>query len=303
MKQKSPLIIGIALLLLAAAIFFYSTQGKKKQGDSNQPLAAGTMQAGESPQAGGVAGTTTSSVSRDGDATMAALTEKYGDGRTKLSKKIALDMAGLMKDALELADLGAAMGGSASAKDLAIKQTTDALATRLKLTEEQKAEVKGIVEKRIENRIAAANDLAAALEKDPSAMMETILAGDAFKRGEITQEEYDATSKETLDSMKQVSGLALSGRGGSDLSDAVLADQLGPILNPDQQQQLGGIVDKAAEAPTNNTAQMPLQNGNLPAMELEKLDQAVVNAKKFTTGLKSVMEGVQGMKELTPPEQ
>ncbi len=303
MKQKPLLITGAALLLLAAGIFFYSSKEKQNQGDSPQPIAAGTAQTGESSQTSGVAGSTTSSVARDGDATMAALTEKYGDGRTKLSKKIALDMAGLMKDALELADLGAAMGGSASAKEMAIKQTTDALASRLKLTEEQKVEVKAIVEKRVENRIAAAHELAAALEKDPSAMMETILAGDAFKRGDITQEEYDATSKETLDSMKQVSGLALSGRGGSDLSDAVLAEQLGPILNPDQQQQLGGIVDKAAEPPANNTPQMPLQNGNLPAMELEKLDQAVVNAKKFTTGLKSVMEGVRGMQELTPPGQ
>jgi hypothetical protein len=39
-------------------------------------------------------------------------------------------------------------------------------------------------------------------------------------------------------------------------------------------------------------------------MELEKLDQTMLSAQKLTTGLRAMMEGFQGMKELNPqPEK
>jgi len=63
-------------------------------------------------------------------------------------------------------------------------------------------------------------------------------------------------------------------------------------------------VQKAAERAQNSNQQMPFQNGNLPVMELEKLDQTMLSAQKLTTGLRAMMEGFQGMKELNPqPEK
>jgi hypothetical protein len=300
MKQKNLLLAGIAILLIAVGIYFGSTMGSNKSNGNTNGNATETAGSSSKDNDSTSAGAKTSRTDRDNDASMAQLTEKYGDGRTKLSKKITLDMASLMKDAMELADMGAALGGATSAKELQIKQTTDALASRLNLTEEQKVEVAAIVAKRVEQRMAAALELAASLEKDPTSMMETILAGDAYKRGDIAEEEYKAISELTLDSMKQVSGFAISGRGGNDLSDSILAEQLGPILEPAQQEQLDGIVQKAADAPPS-PQQLPLQNGNLPAMEIEKLDQTMESAKKFTTGIKAMIEGVQGMREQTPP--
>lgn len=102
--------------------------------------------------------------------------------------------------------------------------------------------------------------------------------------------------------MRNVSGFAFSGRGGGDLSDPLLAQQLEGILTPEQQQQLAGIMQKATEAQAKNPQQLPFQNGNLPAMELEKLDQTMASAQKLTTGLKAMMEGLQGMKDLAPPQ-
>lgn len=301
MKQKTLLFLGIALLLVAGGIYLASTMGSNKSNAVASGAATGTPTGTTANEGNAETGAKTSRTDRDTDAALAQLTEKYGDGRTKLSQKITQDMVDLMKDAMQLADMGAALGGSTSAKELQIKQTTDALASRLKLTDEQKTEVSAIVAKRVEQRAAAALELAASLEKNPTSMMETILAGDAYKRGELAEEEYKAISQQTLDSMKQVSGFAISGRGGNDLSDSVLAEQLGPILEPSQQEQLDGIVQKAADAPPS-PQQLPLQNGNLPAMEIEKLDQTMVSAKKLTTGLKAMMEGFQGMKELTPAE-
>ena len=306
MKQKNLLFAGIGLVLLAGGIFLGTKLGE--QNASASPTAAKPAPLGSAGSTGtnatdASAASKTSSQQRDAQDAWAQLSEKYGDGRTKLSKKIAQDMAVLMTDALEIADMGAALGGAASAKELAIKQTTDALASRLKLTDEQKAQAAEIIAARVGERRDAVKELSATLERDPTNMMETILAGDAMKRGEMTEEEYKAISENTLSEMRNASGFAFSGRGGNDLSDPILAEKLGPILSTEQQQQLDDIAQKNAEAQAKNNAQMPFQNGNLPAMELEKLDQAMGNAQKFTTGIKSVMEGMKGMKDLTPPEQ
>lgn len=301
MKQKPLLLLGIALLLAAVGIYLYSG---KKNAPANPSISADANQSAQtdaSSQAD-AAGNKTSRTQQNSDAVIAQLTERYGDSRTKLSKSIAFDIAGLMKEAMELADMGAALAGSTSAKEQAIKGTLDALANRLKLTDEQKEQARGIVEQRVERRIASAKEMAASLEKDPTSMMATILAGDAHKRGEISEAEYKAVASETLASMRQVSGFALSGRGGNDLGDAVLAEQLAPILDTEQKTQLDGIVQKSADA-APSPQQMPLQNGNFPAMEIESLDKAVVNAKKLTGGLKSLMEGMQGMKDLAPPQE
>lgn len=305
MKQKNLMIAGAGLGLLVGGIYLGSRMGKNENTEVEAAAVAAVAAAmkvdSTSNGAPPAAGAKASSNDRGADGAWAKLTEKYGDGRTKLSKKISQDMAGLMKDAMQLADMGAGLAGASSAKDLAVKQASDSLASRLGLSEEQKTKASAIVEQRVGERMDAVNELAAALEADPSGMMETILAGDALKRGEITQEEYDTISNETLAVMRNVSGFAFSGRGGNDLSDPLLAEQLQGILTPEQQQQLAGIVQKASEAQTKNPQQLPFQNGNLPAMELEKLDQTMASAQKLTTGLKAMMEGLQGMKDLAPP--
>jgi hypothetical protein len=305
MNQKNLVLAGIGSLLLAGGIYLGSTFGKQNSSaptDATDPASMGSAASMGAGNAQAGAGAKSSSQKRDAENAWEQLTKKYGDGRTKLSKKITQDMAGLITDAMEIADMAAAFSGASSAKDLAIKQTTAAIAARLNLSEEQKIKAADIIEARVAERMDAIKELSATLESDPTAMMETILAGDAMKRGEITQEEYDAISGNTLSTMRNISGFAFSGRGGNDLSDPLLAEQLNPILTPEQQQQLGDISKNATASQPQTNPQMPFQNGNLPAMELEKLDQTMGNAQKFTTGIKSVMEGMKGMKDLAPAE-
>lgn len=305
MNQKNLIFAGVGIALLAGGIYLGSTMSKTNAADPQSAAATAALAAiqanGNAAPAAPAAGAKASTNDRSTDSAWAKLTEKYGDGRTKLSKKIATDMAGLMTDAMELADLGAGLAGASSAKELAIKQASDSLANQLGLTDEQKTKAASIIEQRVGERMDAVNELAAALEADPSSMMETILAGDALKRGEMTQEEYDAISGDTLAVMRNVSGFAFSGRGGNDLADPLLAEQLQSVLTPEQQQRLAAIAEKASQAQARNPQQLPFQNGNLPAMELEKLDQTMASAQKLTTGLKAMMEGLQGMKDLAPP--
>ena len=294
--MKSKIILGIAgIALLAGGIYLGKGMGSKTGAETatsdGAPQPPGLGSAGNNAPA--AAGKKTSR-KREGESSWAKLTEKYGDGKTKLSKKITQDMAGMLDDAMDLADMGAELGGATSARALASKQALDALTAKLGLTEEQKTKVADIVAERVGRRMDAVKELTTAMRDDPGGMMETILAGDAYSRKEITEEEYKQASEETLAVLKNVSGFALSGRGaGSDITDPLLAEQLRPVLGTDQQ--------KAEAAKANSSRpEMPFQNGNLPAMELEKLDQTMASAQKLTTGLKAMMEGFKGLKSANP---
>lgn len=302
--MKSKIILGIAgIALLAGGIYLGKGMGSKTGAETatsdGAPEPPGLGNAGNNAPA--AAGKKTSR-KREGESSWAKLTEKYGDGKTKLSKKITQDMAGMLDDAMDLADMGAELGGATSARALASKQALDALTAKLGLTEEQKTKVADIVAERVGRRMDAVKELTTAMRDDPGGMMETILAGDAYSRKEITEEEYKQASEETLAVLKNVSGFALSGRGaGSDITDPLLAEQLRPVLGTDQQKQLDDLMQQAEAAKANSSRpEMPFQNGNLPAMELEKLDQTMASAQKLTTGLKAMMEGFKGLKSANP---
>lgn len=307
--KNNNLIIGIAgLAILCGGIFLGSTL--KNGGDSGKdPEAAASAAAQKeaatgtgNPGAAAAAKSETASKPRPKSA-WAELTEKYGDSRTKLSKKVTEDIVKVMGEAMELADMGAELAGSKSATEMASKQTLNGLSSRLGLTDDQKAKATEIVQQRIAGRMNAMKELSTAMSEDPGPMMETILAGDAFSRGEITQAEYNSASQDTLELLKNVSGFAFGGPGGrSQLSDPLLAEQLQSVLTAEQQQQLAEIVKQAEEkAAQAGPARMPFQDGTLPAMDLEKLAASMQSAQKLTTGIREMMEGLKGLQQLNPP--
>jgi hypothetical protein len=307
MNNKN-LIIGVAgIAILCGGIFLGSTL--KNGGDSakDPESAAGAAAQNGAASGAGTAATATPKVETASkprpESAWAKLTEKYGDSRTKLSKKVTEDISKVMGEAMELADMGAEMAGSKSATELASKQAIDGLSSRLGLTDEQKAKAAEIVQKRITERMNAMKELSTAMSEDPGPMMETILAGDAFSRGEITEDEYNSASADTLALLRNVSGFGFGGPGGrSQLADPLLAEQLGPVLTAEQQQQLAEIVKQAEErAAQAGPGRIPFQDGNLPAMDLEKLAESMQSAQKLTTGIRAMMEGLKGLQQLNPP--
>lgn len=300
MKQNL-LFLFIALTLVAGGVFLGSKmQNNKLTAASQADATKANNTASVGSATGAMAAEKSKSSSTKRESSWAQLTEKYGDGRTKLSKKISEDMSKLVTDAMQLADMGAQMSGQTDAKAAATKGIMDAVTRRLGLTPEQLEKAKPIIEARVADRMNAVTELAGAMQNDPAPMMETILAGDALTRKEMSQEEYDAISADTVALLRNVSGFALGGRGGSDLSDPLLAEQLNSILTPEQQQTMAELAQKAAERTAQGDTQIPFQNGNLPAMDLEKLDAAMGNAQKLTSGLRGMMEGFKGMKDAFP---
>ena len=308
MKNKN-IIIGVAgIAILCGGIFLGSTL--KNGGDSTAAPATatkgtaaadGTTSGAVEPAAGPNA--RKSSKPRP-ESAWAKLTEKYGDGRTKLSKKVTEDISKVMDDAVELADMGSQLAGGKTASEMTATQAVNSLSSQLGLTDEQKAKATEIVKKRVTKRMDAMKELGSAMRDDPSAMMETILAGDAFSRGAISEEEYNAASGETLGLLRNVAGFGFGGPGGgvSQLSDPALASELQTMLTPEQQTQLATLVAQAQEKSAQaSPGKLPFQNGNLPAMDLEKLDQSIQSAQKMTGGIRAMMEGLKGLQEMNPP--
>lgn len=304
--KTNGILIGVgAVGILCAGIFL---GGALKSGGGGGSAADGDPAERIAPRPSTLTsrnpGATKSSNSRE--SSWARLTEKYGDSRTKLSKKVTEDISKMLGEAMDLTDMGAKLAGGKSAEEMAADQATNSLARQLGLTEEQKAKAAEIVGKRVSERFAAVRELSTAMNEDPSAMMEAILAGDAYSRGEITEDEYKSITGETTALLRNVAGFGMGGMGGrggaSQLSDPLLTAELQPILNPEQQQKMADLSAQAqARSDQGNAGGMPFQNGALPAMDLEKLDASVQSAQKLTGGLKAMMEGFGELRTITPP--
>ena len=90
-------------------------------------------------------------------------------------------------------------------------------------------------------------------------------------------------------------------RGGQPLKDDAFRSGFQSLLDPAQSEKLQASLDEqAAKAAEPGAPADPGNISNLPAMELEKLDETVVSAKKLTGGLKQMMEGMGGLQDLGP---
>jgi len=309
MKTNS-ILIGVGVVVVLCGGIFLG--GALKSGDdADESASDGTKGAPAEritprPSSLTSRGPAATKSSNSRESSWAKLTEKYGDSRTNLSKKVTEDISKMMGDALDLADMGSKLAGGQSAAGMASDQALNALSRQLDLTDEQKEKAAGIVSKRVSERFDAVRELSSAMNDDPSAMMETILAGDAYSRGEITEDEYNNITGETTAMLGNIAGFGMGGMGGrggaSQLSDPLLAAELQPILDPAQQQKMLELTEQAqARSNQGNGGGMPFQNGTLPVMDLEKLDASVQSTQKLTSGLRAMMEGFGELQNAQPP--
>ncbi len=239
----------------------------------------------------------------------ARLAEKYGPERTAHSGKITADLAEVIEVGMDLADAGARNSGSASIAEAAAKGTLRRMTTQLGLTEDQQEEASGLIGSAVAERMSAVTELATAMRSEPEHMMELLLAGDALSRNEIPQDEYDKVTLETRTMLQNLGGFAMGGPGAAGgaqlLGNEEVARKLNAILTPEQQAKLAEITAKATEqaqarqARAGNTG-MPFQNGQIPVMDLERMDQSVTSVKKMEEAARLMMEAMKDFKEANP---
>ncbi|MCX6875864.1 MAG: hypothetical protein NTW21_18945 [Verrucomicrobia bacterium] len=303
MSRKYTLAAGVALVLagVVAIVLINRNPGAPKANSqsSNRPAAA---PADTQAQDDGAAERAISRNRARNPVKHPELAAKYGESRTNLSKRVSTNVIGLLEDAMEIGET--AMSGIANGpfgSEGGLRMALGGLGNDLKLSADQQAKAVAIYAEYQKRERARSKAALERLKQDPSALMQLMLASDALSRGESTEEEYkqlQATSgqdlKGVLNPLDQQNF-----RGGKPLQDPAFVSEFKAVLDPTQSETLQTAV--VAASTKTDPAQAEEGNiSNLPTMELEKLDQTVESAKKFTTGIKSIMEGMGGLQDLGP---
>lgn len=239
----------------------------------------------------------------------AKLAEKYGPEKTALSSKITSNITSVINQGFELASTAARNSGSTNIAQAATKDIMRRATDQLGLNEDQQKQASAIVQTAVEKRMGAISDLTAAMSSEPEQIMGLLLAGDALARKEITQEEYDQLTSSTRAMLQNFAGF-VGGRPGAGanqmLADPETTAQINAILTPDQQTKFADLTAKIAEnmqarADAQNRNGFPFQPGQIPVMELDRLDQSVAAVQQMTAAARQMMEAMKGFKDATAP--
>jgi RNA polymerase sigma factor (sigma-70 family) len=225
---------------------------------------------------------------------------KYGEARTNLSKHVATNLISLLEDAVAMGEMavsgqmGNAFGGPRNGLRMGLGGQ---LSDQLKLTDEQQEKAADVYKEYQKRELAKSKESIEKLKKDPQALMQLMLASDAHSRGEIPQEEYDRIQASISEDLKgTINPLDRQNfRGGDPMKDTAFTSEFQAILDPDQSATFAAAATEQQSKEADDRSM-----NNLPSMELEKMDQTVASAKKLTTGLKSMMEGMGGLQDLGP---
>lgn len=304
MKNKPTIAAGVSLLLagaIAAYLINRSPTDPAATSGTAKPNASATAPTG--PGAGDAdtpASAASRSRSRD-EVKNKELVAKYGESRTNLAAHVSTNVIGLLEDASQLGEMAmSSESGGPFGTRSGLRMALGSMGNTLNLSEEQQtkaAEVYAAFRKREMERSKAS---LARLKKDPSSLMQLMLASDASARGNLADDEYSQLQSSAAQEMQGVLNPLdeRNFRGGKPLKDEAFLNEFKTVLDPTQ---AATLETSLAEQPAEPATKADEGNiSNLPKMELEKLDQTVESAKKLTSGFKAVMEGMGGLKDLGP---
>lgn len=313
MQANKTLYAAIGVLLIAgiaAVVLFKQNPGKDAEPGANGPgggsATAGGNAGGDLANASGSQSSAAARARARQTSANADLIAKYGEARTSLSKHVSSNITGIMEDAVQMGEMMASAQGGAFGGGLGM--ALGRLNNDLQLTEEQKAKAAAIYKEHQQRRTANFREGLERLKQDPTSLMQLMLASDASARGEMTDDEYKQLQAEAGKNLNGVIN-PLDRKnmgGGSPLRDPDFVNGLKGILDPTQSEKLDAeMAKRQTEAGADPAAVPGVEEGNiasLPKMELEKLDKSIESARKVTTGIKSMMDGMGGLRDMMPPQ-
>lgn len=306
MTKKTAITAGVALLLAGAgAVAFInrSPEGENQAGNAPGKSPGSSQGSSLAPVEDGSA---KPARSRPRDpAENPEFVAKYGEARTNLSKHVAGNVISLLEDAVEMGEMASsgAIGNAFGGPRAGVRMGLGRIGNELELTEEQQDKAGELYKEFQKREIERSKETIDRLKKDPTALMQLMLASDAYSRGEITEDQYKELQNSSGEDLKGVLNPLdrENFRGGQPLKDEAFRSSFQALLDPTQSEKLQTSLDEqAAKAAEPGAVADPGNISNLPAMELEKLDETVVSAKKLTGGLKQMMEGMGGLQDLGP---
>lgn len=304
MNRRILYIVAILLVLGAGAIALIQSQ--KGSGEENAQAGAA-----ESPDST-VSGTSVAdpaSAEKKAAAPSARpnrypeLTDRYGPARTGFSRQVAGSVVSLLEEALSMGEMmqeagrQGNWGGGGRWMSRAVSQRTG-----VELNDEQQEAMLELYRDYRQREMDQAKVAVNALKKDPVPLMELLLAGDALKREEMSESEYEAVVTAAAADLEGVyNPLDRDNfRGGNPMADETFRTGFEGLLDDEQlasyeahQAESDGDGDGTAEESGSNITE-------LPTMKLEEVDQAVGSARQIASGLRQMMEGMGGLQQLQP---
>jgi hypothetical protein len=239
----------------------------------------------------------------------AELAAQYGESRTNLSKHVATNVVAILDDAVQMGEMMISGQGGSFGRGNGLGMALGQLNGELNMTPEQNEQATAILKEHQRRKVAEQKDAINRLQKDPTPLMKLILASDAGFKGDLQDEGYRLVQLEASEGLKGVIN-PLDRKnfgGGSPLRDPEFVSGLRGILDPSQVTKLDSTMAQRESEAQTDPANIPgVGEGNianLPKMELEKLDTSIESARKVTTGIKSMMDGMGGLKELMEQPQ
>jgi hypothetical protein len=310
MKLNKTLITAIGILVLAAATAIVLLNQNTGTGKSSNEPATGNRQ---TAAAGSGSGRIDDNPAKPGERTRsrqapanAELVEKYGEARTNLSKHVSTNIVGIMEDAVKMGEMMTA--GLAGNFGGGLGMALGRLNGELQLTPEQQEKASALFKAYQQRQTERSRAAVERLKQDPTSLMKLMLASDASARGEMSDDEYKTVQAEAGKGlMGVINPLDRKNMGGgSPLRDPDFATEFKGILDPAQSEKFDAEMNRRqTEARTDPTTVPGVEEGNiagLPKMELEKLDSSIESARKITTGIKSMMDGIGGLRDVMPPQ-
>lgn len=224
-----------------------------------------------------------------------SLVSRYGEARVKMAKRITGKLVGFLgEDGLA--------GFMPLIEQQARQQNLAALAAKYQLSDEQKTKLGALLDKTSERKAAELEALLEHLNQNTLQMAEVLLAGDAFKRGELSEAEFQEIAgrldqdKTDIDAMMStITGVNLDEL----MKDPVFAADLKAVLTPSQ---LAVLAEEPSHAPdpdpTPADASADIGVNFSEPERLETLDDKVTSVASMFDGLKKVMEGIKAMEAL-----
>ncbi len=292
-KQTTTIVAASVLFIAAAGTAVFIATGSDPSSKTVQTTSHSSAPGSDKSSATGEGPSDSRFRVRDrsGDIQRSAeednLISRYGESRVKMAKQIT--------NKLLIGCLGeeGLAGMMPLFQQLTREETLSTLSEELKLTDEQKPEVEALMEKvwkqDLERMAATLDDLKA----NTLQIAEAMLAGDALKRGEISEQEYKdilgslSSVAKSLDSMAMTTdpdGTLENLMANPDFSNGVR-----PLLDASQLALLEDLPHQRAESAPDDALVTFFDE----AESLERMDETVTALVSTIEGLKRALEGVK----------
>lgn len=302
MTKKTTVTLAAAVLLAGAgAVLLVNRDNSSPSGSGpGASSASGSSHAGHfnpaSPGGEAAAEASARNRTRSSSSAKPELIASFGEARVNLSKRVASDMIGMLDDAVKMGELVASgqLAAASGGPEARVKKALGPLGEQLKLSAAQIDQAGKALADYQREGLERTRESVAKLRKDPGALMEMILASDAYLRGEIQEDRYQQIRSASLGQLGDLMNPLdrENFHGGRPLQDEGFVKSFGELLEPAQREVLhAALADMEDPAASGRLSE-------LPAMPLEKLSDVISTSRKLTEGHRQMLEGMGALEAL-----